>query len=46
MGMLETPISPPINAASFADIASPRPEPPYLRAVELSAWVNASNTLV
>ncbi len=38
-------IVPPIESTSFFVIASPRPVPPYLRVVELSAWVNASNSL-
>ena len=37
-----TPIRPPISATSCAEIARPRPVPPYLRVVEPSACANAS----
>ena len=40
---LSTPISPPISSTSCSEIASPRPVPPNLRVVELSAWVKGSN---
>src|SRR5207237_303673 len=39
---LSTQILPPIIATSCEEIASPRPVPSYLRAIELSACVNAS----
>ena len=39
-GSLSTQISPSIMFASFLLMASPRPVPPYLRVVEVSAWVN------
>ena len=45
-GVLSTPIVPPIISTSRLEIASPRPVPPYLRVVELSAcekdWNNRS----
>ena len=37
---LSTSIVPPINSASSLLIARPRPVPPYLRVVLLSAWLN------
>ena len=43
-GSLWTPISPPINSASCLEIASPRPVPPYLRVVDVSACSNAWNS--
>ena len=38
-GSLTTQISPPMSCTSWLLMASPRPVPPYLRVVELSAWV-------
>ncbi|MNV54969.1 hypothetical protein D3C71_1471850 [compost metagenome] len=39
-GVLSTPTSPPISPASFLEMASPSPVPPYLRVVEVSACSN------
>ena len=38
-GSLSTQISPPIKFASFLLMVRPSPVPPYLRVVEVSAWV-------
>ena len=43
-GALATVMSPPIIRQRRRLIASPSPVPPYLRVVEASAWVNASNS--
>ena len=43
-GSLSTPISPPNSSTNCLEIASPSPVPPYLRVLEVSAWVNLSNT--
>ena len=43
-GSLSTPISPPISSTSRALIARPRPVPPYLRVVDVSACVNGWNS--
>jgi signal transduction histidine kinase len=40
---LSAPMLPPISSASRLHIASPSPVPPWVRVVELSAWVNGSN---
>jgi hypothetical protein len=40
---LSTPIVPPISSTNRLLIASPRPVPPYLRVVLLSAWLNFWN---
>jgi hypothetical protein len=40
--VLDKRISPPSNAASSREMASPRPVPPYLRLVPASACWNAS----
>ncbi len=40
---LSTHIVPPISSASSLLIARPRPVPPYLRVVLLSAWLNFWN---
>ena len=42
---LSTHTRPPINSASCAHIASPRPVPPYFRVVEVSACAKASKIL-
>ena len=39
---LSTQMRPPISSTSCGEMASPRPVPPYLRVVELSACANAS----
>ena len=39
-GVLSTPMAPPINSTSRAQMARPRPVPPYFRVVELSACSN------
>ena len=39
---LSTQMRPPIRSTSCAEIVSPRPVPPYLRVVELSACANGS----
>ena len=44
-GVLSTAMLPPRRWQSRRLIASPRPVPPYRRVVELSAWLNSSNTL-
>ena len=41
---LTTLISPCISLISFLEIARPRPVPPYLRVVEVSAWLKAWNS--
>ncbi len=41
---LATLMSPPIRRQKRREMASPRPVPPYLLAVEASAWLNASNS--
>ena len=43
-GSLSTVTSPPIIRQKRRLIARPRPVPPYLRVVDASAWVNASNS--
>ena len=43
---LSTHIVPPISSASRLLMAKPRPVPPYLRVVELSAWLKLWNSLV
>ena len=40
-GSLATPMTPPISATSWRQMASPRPVPPYLRVVKESACVKA-----
>ena len=42
LGVLSTPISPPMSSTSRFEIARPRPVPPYFRVVEASAWTNGS----
>src|SRR5690606_40652274 len=41
---LSRPILPPISSTSLLEMASPRPVPPYWRAVEASAWLKALNS--
>ena len=41
--ILSTPIFPSIRSTSFRQIERPRPVPPYLRVVELSAWEKDRN---
>ena len=41
---LSTAIVPPIISTSCLEMARPSPVPPYLRVVELSAWVKAVNS--
>ena len=43
-GVLATVTAPPIMRQSRSVMARPRPVPPYLRVVELSAWVNSWNS--
>ena len=43
-GRLCTPTSPPIRVASFLEMASPRPVPPYLRVVDESPCSNERNS--
>ena len=45
-GSLSTPISPPIAATSWREMASPSPVPPYLRVVEESACEKVSKIRV
>ena len=33
---------PPISSTNLLEIVSPRPVPPYLRVIDVSAWLNAS----
>ena len=42
-GVLSTQTWPSISSTSFLEMARPSPVPPYLRVVELSAWLNDWN---
>ncbi|MBV6475800.1 MAG: hypothetical protein MOGDAGHF_01366 [Rhodocyclaceae bacterium] len=44
-GSLSTQMRPPISSTSALEIARPRPVPPYLRVVELSAWLKGWKSL-
>ena len=43
-GSLSSQMRPPINSTSLREIVRPRPVPPCLRVVDMSAWVKGWNS--